>query len=72
VHVGGATSGSDRVSAPHPVYAALTLGEEVTVGVRRVAYGATVEADAPEPSGFPARSRRREQLLRAGDWPGRV
>ncbi len=68
----GATFGRDQVAAPHTVYAAFTLGEEVTVEVRRVAYGATVEADAPEASGLPVRPRRREQLLRGGDWPVRV
>ena len=72
---GGVTFGRDQVSAPHrphTVYAAFTLGEEVTVEVRRVAHGATVGADAPESSWFPVRPRRRERLLRGGDWPGRV
>jgi hypothetical protein len=49
-----------------------TLSEEVTVEARRVTYDATVEADALEASGFPARPGRREQLLRGRDWPVRA
>jgi hypothetical protein len=45
-----------------------TLDEEVTGEVRRVTYGAAVEADPLEASRVPARPGRREQRLRGSAW----
>jgi predicted phosphodiesterase len=67
--VGAVAGSNDR--DPRPAYTILTLGPEVTVEVRRVAYDAAAEVAALRASDFPLRPARARQLIEGGDWPVR-
>jgi predicted phosphodiesterase len=65
--VGAVAGSNDR--DPRPAYTIFTLGREVAVEVRRVAYDAAAEVAALRASDFPLRPARARQLIEGGDWP---
>jgi predicted phosphodiesterase len=70
VSVGGVSGSNDR--DPRPTYSILTLGAEVTVEVRRVAYDVERELAAIERAGLPLVPELRRWLRSGGPWPVRA